>query len=167
MEAKTWIEYLELEPHSEGGFFKQTFHSETTMETEEENTRFLYTSIYFLLRSEDRSHFHRLKSDELWYFHAGSPLTIHIITPDGKYEAKKLGLNVEKGEEPQILVPKNTIFGSTVDEPGTFSLVGCMVSPGFDYKDFELFTQQELLDQYPEHESIIRFLAYETLPGKE
>ena len=151
MDFQKWIDFLDLEPHSEGGFFKQTFHSSTTVQNEEGKERFLYTSIYFLLRSEDRSHFHRLKSDELWYFHAGSPLTVHMITEDGRYETKKLGLNTERGEYPQVLVPKNTIFGSTVDDPKTYSLVGCLVSPGFDYNDFELFTQEELLKKYPEH----------------
>ena len=76
---------------------------------------------------------------------------------------KKLGLNIEQGEQPQVLVPKNTIFGSSVDEKNTFSLVGCMVSPGFDFADFEMFTQGELIEQYPTHEAIIRKMAYEKL----
>ena len=101
--------------------------------------RKLYTSIYFLLTSNDISHLHRIKSDELWYYHAGSPLTIHIIDENGVYKEIKLGLNLDKGEVPQALVPKNSIFGSSVMDEDTFSLVGCMVSPGFDYKDFEFF----------------------------
>jgi len=86
-----------------------------------------------------------------------------MISPEGTYEAKKLGLNVEEGEVPQIAVPKNTIFGSSVEDADTFSLVGCMVAPGFDFEDFELFTQDELLVDYPQHEEVIRKMAYKTI----
>ena len=86
-----------------------------------------------------------------------------MIHADGTYEARKLGLNAIDGEAPQVLVPKHTIFGSSVDEADSFSLVGCMVSPGFDYADFELFTQGELLEKYPQHEAVIRRMAYERL----
>lgn len=86
-----------------------------------------------------------------------------MIFPDGTYEAKKLGLNVEAGEVPQIAVPKHAIFGSSVEESDSFSLVGCMVAPGFDFEDFELFTQEELLADYPQHEEVIRKMAYKTI----
>ncbi|WP_332649107.1 cupin domain-containing protein [Lysinibacillus sp. 54212] len=160
--AQYYIENLNLIAHKEGGYYASTFTGEEQVETAQ-GARPGYTSIYFLLRSQDISHLHRLKSDELWYYHAGSPLTVHIIYEDGTYEAKKLGLNIENGEAPQIVVPKNAIFGSSVDEAHTFSLVGCMVSPGFDYADFELFTQEELIAQYPQHEAVIRKMAYEIL----
>lgn len=163
--AETFIKELQLQPHPEGGFYRSTFQSDISVHHEQVSTkdhnRKLYTSIYFLLRSEDISHLHRLKSDEIWYFHAGSPLTVHIIYPNGTYEGVKLGLNVEKGERPQVIVPKGCIFGSSVEEANTFSLVGCMVSPGFDFADFELFTQQQLLSEYPQHTEIIKKLAFE------
>lgn len=167
--AAYWVSKLGLLPHPEGGFYKSTYASqeETTDEqlsVDFEGTRKLYTSIYFLLTSENVSHFHRLKSDELWYYHAGSSLTVHVIKEDGTYAEIQLGMDLEKGEVPQALVPKNSIFGSSVKEEGTCSLVGCMVSPGFEFKDFELFTQKELLETYPQHEAIIMKLAYETLP---
>lgn len=159
--ANDWIRELKLEPHSEGGFFSSTFSSAETINGD----RSLYTSIYFLLRSEDVSHFHQLKSDELWYFHEGSPLTIYMIHENGVYEEVHLGLNIEKGEVPQAMVPKNTIFGSSVLQKDAYSLVGCMVSPGFDYADFKLYTQDELLSKYPQHKDIILKLAYEVLPN--
>lgn len=71
---------------------------------------------------------------------------------------------MENGEVPQALVLKNSIFGSSMMEDDTFSLVGCMVSPGFESQDFELFTQEDLLAEYPEYEDIIRKLAYEEIP---
>lgn len=159
MKAEEYIKQLQLEPHPEGGFYKPTYASELSASFEH-GERQLYTSIYFLLRSEDVSHLHRLQSDELWYFHAGSSLTIHMITPAGEYEEITLGLQVEQGEVPQFVVPKHTIFGSSVRDQDTFALAGCMVSPGFDFADFELFSQDELLGSYPQHEKVIRKLAY-------
>ena len=164
-----YISKLGLEPHPEGGYFKRTFESQEQITDQEltvdfEGKRMLYTSIYFLLTSNDVSHFHRLQSDELWYYHAGSPLSVHMIDENGEYTEYKLGLDLENGEVPQVLVPKNTIFGSSVKDRETFSLVGCMVSPGFEYQDFELFTQEELLLKYPEHKEIIVKIAYEVIP---
>ncbi|WP_454193291.1 cupin domain-containing protein [Paenibacillus sp. Marseille-Q7038] len=168
-DAQYYVSKLGLEPHPEGGYYKRTFESQEQTSDQElsvefEGTRKLYTSIYFLLGSNDISHFHRLKSDELWYYHAGSPLTIHVIDENGEYNAHKLGINLEQGEVPQVLVPKNSIFGSSVMDEDTFSLVGCMVSPGFEFRDFEMFTQDELLATYPEHKEIIMKLAYEVIP---
>ena len=164
-----YISKLGLEPHPEGGYFKRTFESQEQITDQEltvhfEGKRMLYTSIYFLLTSNDVSHFHRLQSDELWYYHAGSPLSVHMIDENGEYTEYKLGLDLENGEVPQVLVPKNTIFGSSVKDRETFSLVGCMVSPGFEYQDFELFTQEELLLKYPEHKEIIVKIAYDVIP---
>lgn len=167
--AEYYISKLGLLPHPEGGYYKRTFQSEEQTSDQElsvefEGKRKLYTSIYFLLSSDDISHFHRLKSDELWYYHAGSPLTVHVIDEDGIYKEYKLGIDLENGEVPQVLVPKNSIFGSSVKDEDTFSLVGCMVSPGFEFQDFELFTQDELLAKYPQHQDIIMKLAYDLIP---
>ncbi|WP_223590697.1 cupin domain-containing protein [Neobacillus bataviensis] len=164
-----WVTKLGLEPHPEGGFYKRTYESGEQVSDHEltvqfEGKRKLYTSIYFLLTSENVSHFHRLKSDELWYFHTGSSLTIHVIHENGEYKEIKLGLNLEEGEVLQALVPKNSIFGSSIKDNDAYSLVGCMVSPGFDFVDFELFTQEELLAKYPQHQEIIPKLAYKQIP---
>ncbi|WP_419887878.1 cupin domain-containing protein [Neobacillus niacini] len=165
-----WVSKLGMTPHPEGGYYKETFQSEEQISDKElsvnlEGKRRLYTSIYFLLTSNDVSHFHRLKSDELWYYHGGSSLSIHVIDESGQYKEIKLGLNLGAGEVPQALVKKNSIFGSSVSEKDTCSLVGCMVSPGFEFQDFELFTQEELLKVYPQHKEIIMKLAYEQLPN--
>ena len=156
------IEALQLEPHPEGGFYRSTIRDEEKLQLVR-GERPLYTSIYFLLRSQDISHLHRLQSDEVWYYHGGSALTIHMIHPDGTYEAKKLGINIANGEQPQILVEKGTIFGSSVEAEDPYGLVGCMVAPGFDFVDFELFTQQELIELYPQHEGIIKKMAFEKM----
>jgi uncharacterized protein len=168
-ELHTWVSKLGLTPHPEGGYFKNTYIATEYITDKElsvnfEGQRKLYTSIYFLLTSEDVSHFHRLKSDELWYFHGGSSLSVHVINENGEYQEMRLGMNLDEGELPQVLVKKNSIFGSSVKEKDTFSLVGCMVSPGFEFTDFEMFTQEELLQKYPQHEEIIMKLAYKELP---
>lgn len=154
MNKQDFIETLQLQPHPEGGYYFETYQSELQVEGKK-----LYTSIYFLLEAGNISHFHRIQSDELWYFHAGDALTIHMIDSDGRYQSVKLGLDVKKGEVPQYLVPKNTIFASTVEGEDEWSLVGCMVAPGFTFEDFELFAQDELMQWYPEHHAIIEKYA--------
>ncbi|MGL5414657.1 MAG: cupin domain-containing protein [Clostridium sp.] len=161
--AEYFVKSLEMVKHPEGGFYKECFTSEEKitsgdLETKFDGERILWTSIYFLLRDGEVSNFHRLKSDEMWYYHAGNSLTIYMISPSGEFITKELGLDIEKGETPQVLVPKNYIFGSAMNKEG-FSLVGCMVSPGFDFKDFELFKRKELLDKYPEKKEIIERLT--------
>ncbi|KAF1301899.1 cupin domain-containing protein [Enterococcus saccharolyticus] len=159
--ATYWIEQLALEPHAEGGYFKQTDRSDQTIETIN-GERPLYTSILFLLNTESPSHFHRLASDETWFYHEGTSLTVHCIFPDGRYKEIHLGKNIANNEYLSYTVPKGTIFGSSVKED--YALVSCVVAPGFDYQDFELFTQEQLLKDYPQHQAIIQALAYETIP---
>lgn len=149
-DANYFIEKLNMEPHIEGGYFKESILSEDNFNSEKK----LYSSIYFLLRTGEVSNFHRLTADELWYYHAGEALTIYMITKEGKLITKQLGLDIEKGEEPQILVEKGCVFGSAMNKDG-FSLVGCMVAPAFTYEDFELFEREDLLAQYPEYKDII------------
>ena len=157
--ADYFIEKLNMTPHQEGGFYKEGFVSsdnisKNRLNVEGEEAKKLWTSIYFLLRDGEVSNFHRLKSDEMWYYHSGSSLTIYMITPEGKLITEELGLNIENGEKPQVLVPKGYIFGSAMNNPG-YALVGCMVSPGFEFKDFELFERKYLLEKYPEFEEVI------------
>ncbi|WP_208560753.1 cupin domain-containing protein [Marinilactibacillus kalidii] len=159
--AQEWINELGLEPHPEGGYFIQTDKGEQPVHSNETSLP-LYTNIYFLLTTESASHFHRLTSDELWFYHAGSALTVHELHPDGSYHQHLVGLEVANGERLHHTVPAGTIFGSTVEEG--YALVSCTVIPGFDFSDFKLFTQTELLTLYPEHKEIITKLAYETLP---
>lgn len=154
-----WIEQLELQPHIEGGYYREILKSDTVITNEEGNARALYTSIYFLLEEGNPSHFHRLKSDEVWYFHAGNALTVHLLMPDGAYQTIRLGTDIDSGEQLQAVVPKGAIFGSTVDISNGYALVSCMVSPGFDFADFELMKRSELLAQYPNQSALIETLC--------
>jgi uncharacterized protein len=162
--AEYLISFLGLEKHLEGGYYKEIYKTEDKITDSElssnfEGKRHLATSIYFLLKSGEVSKFHRLISDEIWYFHAGDSLTIHVIDKKGHLNNYKLGLNLEKGEQPQIIIPKGDIFGATIENENKFCLVGCMVSPGFDFSDFELLSKDELMRTFPEHEDIITLLT--------
>lgn len=151
-----WIQGLGLESHPEGDYFKQIEKSPTTIVIEGKE-RSLYTSIYFLLEENNPSRFHRLSSDEMWYFHEGKSLIIHMLKQDGTYQQIEMGLDSSKGQVLQYCVPKGTIFGSSVDSD--YALVSCMVSPGFEFEDFELFSKEQLIALFPEHEDIITKLT--------
>ncbi|MBL0846311.1 cupin domain-containing protein [Mammaliicoccus fleurettii] len=159
MNKEKWINMLDLMPHPEGGYYKEVIKSEQTLS----DHNALYTSIYFLLEKNNISHFHRIQSDEVWYYHAGQTLTVHMIHPDGKHEQVNVGPHVDKGDVLQALVPKGVIFASTVEGDNDYALVGCMCSPGFQFEKFELFTQDELLEQYPQHEEAIKKYAFESI----
>lgn len=151
------VQVLHMKAHPEGGFYAETYRANSTLETEN-GPRQLITSIFFLLRSQDVSHFHRIKSDELWFWHEGSGLSVHLLGENG-HEILKLGPVDKSGALPQHLVKANTIFGSTVDEPESYALVSCVVAPGFDFRDFELFKAGDLLPLYPKAAGIIRKLT--------
>ena len=155
MEISSIINKLKLQPHPEGGFYSETYRSEITIPGRD---RQLMTSIYFLLASENISRFHRIKSDELWFYHAGSPLIVHTLK-NGKHIETIVGPNVLEDELPYFLVPKDTIFGSTVLNKNSYTLVSCVVSPGFDFKDFELFSTDQLITDFPDHQDIIKKLT--------
>lgn len=157
------IKKLELEPHPEGGFFRENYRSVGGLSGELESGfpsgRSYSTAIYYLLKGDDRSKFHRIKSDELWHFYEGSPAIIHIIHPDGLYEALYLGNNPESGQMFQHVVPAGSWFGVTVENSDSYMLAGCTVSPGFDFKDFELGDIYKLKKAFPEHKVIIDQLS--------
>ena len=149
------IEKLKLHPHPEGGFYSETYRSDMLIPS---LNRQLMTSIYFLLTSDNVSKFHRIKSDEIWFFHEGSSLIVHTLSEEGHKE-NRVGLNLLQGETPQFLVEKETIFGSTVADEDSYSLVSCIVAPGFDFEDFELFTKEQLEVLFPENKKIISRLT--------
>jgi len=160
--ARYWIEKLELQPHPEGGFYKETYRSESiTFVGEEGKQRNHGTAIYFLLLEDKFSAFHRIQSDELWHFYAGSPLHIYVIDQQGHLQTICLGSNPEKGEQFQAVVPAHCWFASCMAQPHTYALVGCTVAPGFDFQDFEMAERNTLLGQYPQYAQIITALTYD------
>lgn len=149
------ITELQLMPHPEGGYFTETYRSNSVIDSIDRNTS---TAIYYLLRSDEISRFHRIKSDEVWHHYEGSPVTIHVIHQDSLYEALYLGKEISKGQKPQHVVPAGAWFGVTVDDPDSYTLCGCTVAPGFDFNDFEMGNRYQMLQAFPEHEAIIKTL---------
>lgn len=152
------IDKLEMLPHPEGGFYKETYRSSESVDTEM-GERSLSTGIYFLLPKGHVSHFHRIKSDEMWHFYSGDPLTIVEIDEQGKLITTTLGPNLDKGEIPQYVVKANRWFGSFPSDKSEFCFVGCTVSFGFDFTDFELANKENLQKQFPELSIMIEKLT--------
>jgi predicted cupin superfamily sugar epimerase len=154
------IDTLNLAPHPEGGFYRETYRSEKTFSDSVlgdtyEGYRNLGTGIYFLLTGDAFSAFHRIKQDELWFFHLGAPIELHMISPEGKHSKHMIGIDIENGESPQLIVPGGYWFAAKVSKHQDYSLVSCTVSPGFDFRDFEMPMRKELCNLFPQHEAII------------
>ena len=164
MTAADWIQTLDLAPHPEGGYFRETYRSAETIEASHLPARFggpraHSTAIYFLLPCDQVSTLHRIKSDEVWHFYTGSVLTLTLIHPNGRLEAVRLGPDPERGEAFQAIVPAGCWYGAAVDDRSTYALVGGTVSPGFDFADFELADRAALLARFPQHREAIRRLT--------
>ena len=131
MQANDIIAALGLEPHPEGGHYRETFR-----DTPDANGRARSTAIYYLLKAGERSHWHRVDAVEIWHWHGGDPLAL-ILSSDGrKTERRILGPDLSKSEQPQIVVPQGC--WQAAETLGAFSLVGCTVAPGFQFEGFEM-----------------------------
>lgn len=163
--AAYYIEKLKLNTHVEGGAFIETYRSEGTIphaalpQTFGGDTHF-GTGIYFLLQTGQFSAFHKIASDEMWHFYDGQTLSIYEIEANGNLITHKLGRNLEAGETFQCVIKAGNWFGSRCEVPNGFSLVGCSVAPGFDFRDFELAHQQTLLNEFPHLSEIILQLTH-------
>ena len=156
MKAIEIIEQLNLIKHPEGGWFKEVYRSNeiithTHLPQRFTGDRCFNTSIYFLLESNEFSAFHKIKSDELWHFYEGAVITIHFFDLDGSYKQISLGENLQY----QCVVPANCWFAAEVISKDAYALVGCTVSPGFDFSDFEMAKRDELVAEYPMYSEII------------
>jgi hypothetical protein len=162
-DARYFIEKLRLDPHPEGGYYRQTYNSELLIPQDtlpgHSGPRAASTAIYFLLEAKNFSAFHRLRSDELWHFYAGSPLLVHVIDPAGACSSLLLGNDPDAGHVFQAAVPAGNWFASHVADWNSWALVGCTVAPGFDFADFEIGKRADLIRKHPEHETIIRRLT--------
>ena len=160
LNAEYWISHLGLKPHPEGGFFNEIFRSSIKIPKEVlpigyKSPRRVATSIYFLLRSGDISRLHRLRSDELWYYHTGCAVKIVYIDKEGNKHTKFLGCNIEKAEEPSIHISAGNIFAAEPVEKDSYCLMSCVVAPGFEFEDFEMFPKDELIQSYPKLSDLI------------
>lgn len=157
---KLLIEKLNLLPHPEGGYFSETYRSKEIIKKANLPARYngdrnLCTSIYFLLDDNNFSAFHRLKTDEVWYFHYGNSLLLNTIDEHGNLSQIILGPDFQSGQKFRHTVPAGHWMSASVLNEQGFSLVGCSMSPGFDYDDFELADRKKLIELFPWHKVII------------
>jgi predicted cupin superfamily sugar epimerase len=155
------IRRYDLQPHPEGGFFRETYRSAmTVLAGEARLQRCASTAICYLLPSGSYSAWHRIASDELWHFHAGDPLDIHVLAAGGGLRTHRLGNPLEAPDvDFQAMVPAGCWFAAEVVAGGAFAFVGCTVAPGFEFSEFELADAAELTKSHPEHDAIIRRLS--------
>jgi hypothetical protein len=126
------ISRLELRPHPEGGHYRERFRDKRV----DANGRSYCTAIYFLLARGERSHWHRIDAVEIWHYYAGSPLTLQIANEGCAPHTVRMGPDVIAGDRPQAIVPE--LAWQTAETTGDWTLVGCTVSPGFEFAKFEL-----------------------------
>lgn len=164
MNAEHYIEHLQLQPHPEGGFYREVYRADGTINAsclppQFDGTRHYCTSIYYLLQKGDVSAFHRIKSDELWHFYAGGTLVLHRLDSTNGYQCLLLGHTLEKGAQFQLMMPAGVWFAAEPGADTQFTLAGCTVSPGFDFSDFEMAKGEELVLDFPEQEKLIERLC--------
>lgn len=152
-EAGYWIDKLELKKHPEGGWFKEVYRAETVVQGKDfkgglKGDRNISTSIYYLLQDDDFSAFHRIKSDEIWHFYTGSSEVEIVTLEQGSMKTHNLGNATGGDVNFQLVVPANTWFAARLTNRKGYALVGCTVSPGFDFNDFEMASIR-LADSYP------------------
>lgn len=160
-----WIRHLDLQHHPEGGYYREVYRSSGVIQRaalpEEFNgDRCFSTAIYYLVVAQKCSKLHKIKSDELWHFYYGDPLEIYVLEQNkSQIEVLTLGPDPEYKQQFQFVIPKNAWFGAKVEGDSGYSLVGCTVSPGFDFEDFELADRTQLINIYPQHQNIITSLT--------
>ena len=151
-ETEKLINYYNLKQHVEGGHFIQVYKSKISIQPEDNfQTRSLSSFIYFLLKGNENSYWHKLKSDEIWHFYSGSALVIFIFD-EKTGEIKELFLGnklIDKKNEFAVLVPKGMWFGASLLDKKSYTFVGCTMSPAWEDDDFELAPKNELEKKYP------------------
>lgn len=157
-EAQRLIAALDLQPHPEGGFYRETFRSPAGVEKSPGVRRNASTAIYFLLPAGAFSAWHRVTSDEGWHHYAGDPVDLHLLDEREGHRTIRLGPDVLGGEVPQYVVPAST-WQAAVPAGSRYALCGCTVAPGFDFADFRMPTRAELSAAFPAAQSIVEALT--------
>jgi len=166
MSVKDIIAQLDLLPHPEGGYYRETYRSDEQIRVHdrygEGATRAYSTGIYYLLGAQDYSAWHQVQSDEMWHHYAGHPVKIMMLDPKTKHYAETVVGSVLAGHQPQCVVKRGTWFAAHVLHEGNdnaFALNGCTVAPGFDFADFTLAKGDVLCAEFPEHHAMIQRYA--------
>jgi uncharacterized protein len=136
MTAADIIRLLEMKPHPEGGYYKESWRDSRTVDDGKGGKRSASTLIYFLLDTGDVSDWHRVDAAEVWHWYAGAPLVITVSSNGHDAEAHYIGPDLKARQRPQYVVPEG--WWQTATSLGAWTLVGCTVAPGFDFAGFEL-----------------------------
>jgi predicted cupin superfamily sugar epimerase len=158
---------LGLVPHPrEGGFYIRTYesaemlHPDSFLDGRYTSSRHTGTAIYYLLEPDSFSEIHRLKSDELFHFYLGDPVEMLQLGADGSGQIIRIGNRLELDERPQVVVPRNVWQGSHLVPGGAWALLGCTVSPGFEFEDYETTSRNVLCSAWTEFSELIRSLTH-------
>jgi predicted cupin superfamily sugar epimerase len=157
---------LGLVPHPrEGGHYIRTYESAELVPPTAfapdrySGPRYTGTAIYYLLEPTTFSEMHRLRSDEIFHFYAGDPVEMLQLRPGGRGDVIRIGNRLALGERPQVLAPRNVWQGSRLVAGGAWALLGCTVSPGFEFEDYDSATREELLAAWPAFTNFIHALT--------
>ncbi len=149
MQREDYINKLDLHPHPEGGYYRQIYGNDAIGVKS-------VSTIYYMLCNDEFSAFHALHNVvEIWYYHAGEPLNIYVIAPDGTLSVHHLSVE----EEMQVVIEPEHWFAAELPNKKGFSLVGCAVAPAFDFDCFELAQKEDLLKKFPQHKALIEHLC--------
>lgn len=167
MTAEDVKKSLALVPHPrEGGWYIRTYESPEMLDAHAfwdsryAGRRRTGTAIYYLLESDTFSEMHRLRSDEIFHFYAGDPVDMLQLLPGGEGKVLRIGVDLAHGEQPQVVVPRGIWQGSRLAPGGHWALLGCTVSPGFEFEDYEAGERADLLAEWPDYTVMIRALTH-------
>ncbi len=167
MTANEVKKILGLVPHPrEGGYYVRTYESGELVPADAfasgrySGARHTGTAIYYLLEPDTFSEMHRLRSDEIFHFYAGDPVEMLQLAEDGTGKIARIGNRLAQGERPQVVVRRGIWQGSRLVPGGKWSLLGCTVSPGFEFEDYETATRDELCARWPAFSDLLRWLTH-------
>ncbi|MHC4338360.1 MAG: cupin domain-containing protein [Planctomycetota bacterium] len=161
MTAEQIIEFFQMKPLPyEGGYYVETYRCEekiaqASLPARYKGERNFSAAILYLLTPDMFSALHRLRSDEIFHFYLGDPVTMLQLHSNGSSEVITLGQDIFNDQRVQVTVPKNSWQGCFLNEGGRFALMGTTIAPGFEFADFELAQREELLRQYPNQRDVI------------
>ena len=161
IDSRELIRRLKLEPHPEGGYFRETYRASGNVVREgHHEPRSASTAIYFLLCNGAHSAWHRIRSDEVWHFYAGDPVDVHVLDANGALVTHRLGdALMHEGTAFQAVVKAGDWFAAECHDASGAALVGCTVAPGFEFSEFELAGRGVLEARYPRHRELIARLG--------
>jgi len=159
------IEFFGMKPlPGEGGFYAETYRcargiDQPHLPTAYDGPRSFSSAILYLLTPDTYSRLHRLKSDELFHFYLGDPVTMLQLHPDGSSEVITLGPDILNAQRIQLVVPAGVWQGCLLNPEGRFALMGTTVAPGFEFQDLDLANPEQLLNRYPTQKNLIAQLT--------